>query len=86
MMIGRAVGWMEWSGLVKGRAGDGDGDWEGEGRGEGEGSGNHSILYCSNMMTVLCVPCAKRWCFVKQNYRPSVRCDCSQTLIAKQTC
>ena len=35
MMIGRAVGWMEWSGLVKGRAGDGDGDWEGEGRGEG---------------------------------------------------
>ena len=25
MMIGRAVGWMEWSGLVKGRAGDGDG-------------------------------------------------------------
>ena len=33
MMIGRAAGWMEWSGLVKGRAGDGDGDWEGEGRG-----------------------------------------------------
>ena len=33
MMIGRAVGWMEWSGLVKGRAGDGD--WEGEGRGGG---------------------------------------------------
>ena len=25
MMIGRAVGWMEWSGLVKGRVGDGDG-------------------------------------------------------------
>ena len=37
MMIGRSVGWMEWSGLVKGRAGDGDGDWEGEGRGEGRG-------------------------------------------------
>ena len=53
MMIGRSVGWMEWSDLVKGRAGDGDGDWEGEGRGEGEGSGNRSILYCSNMMTVL---------------------------------
>ena len=44
---------MEWSGAVKGRAGDGDGDWEG--RGEGEGSGNRSILDCSNMMTVLCV-------------------------------
>ena len=43
---------MEWSGAVKGRAGDGDGDWEGEGRGEGEGSGNRSILDCSNMMTV----------------------------------
>ena len=71
MMIGRAVGWMEWSGLVKGRAGDGDGDgdWEGEGRGEGEGSGNRSILDCSNMMTVLCVSWAKRWYFVKQNYR-----------------
>ena len=55
MMIGRAGGWMEWSGAVKGRAGDGDGDWEGEGRGEGEGSGNRSILDCSNMMTVLCV-------------------------------
>ena len=53
---------MEWSGAVKGRAGDGDGDWEG--RGEGEGSGNRSILDCSNMMTVLCVSCAKRWCFV----------------------
>ena len=38
MMIGRAGGWMEWSGAVKGRAGDGDGDWEGEGaRGEGRG-------------------------------------------------
>ena len=37
MMIGRAGGWMDWSGLVKGRAGDGDGDWEGEGRGEGGG-------------------------------------------------
>ena len=35
----RSGGWMEWSGAVKGRAGDGDGDWEGEGRGEGEGSG-----------------------------------------------
>ena len=55
MMIGRAGGWMEWSGAVKGRAGDGDGDWEGEGRGEGEGSGNRSIFDCSNMMTVLCV-------------------------------
>ena len=39
MMIGRADGWMEWSGAVKGRAGDGDGDgdWEGEGRGGREG-------------------------------------------------
>ena len=52
MMIGRAVGWMEWSGLVKGRAG--------EGRGEGEGSGNRSILDCSNMMTVLCVSWANK--------------------------
>ena len=32
MMIGRAVGWMEWNGLVKGRVGDGDG---GEGKGRG---------------------------------------------------
>ena len=38
MMIGRAGGWMEWSGAVKGRAGDGDGDWEWEGRG-GKGRG-----------------------------------------------
>ena len=38
MMIGRAGGWMEGSGAVKGRAGDGDGDWEGEGRG-GKGRG-----------------------------------------------
>ena len=29
---------MEWSGAVKGRAGDGDGDWEWEGRG-GKGRG-----------------------------------------------
>ena len=65
---------MEWSGLVKGRAGDGDGDWEGEGRGEGEGSGNRSILDCSNMMTVLCVSCAKRRYFVKAYYRPFVGC------------
>ena len=74
MMIGRAVGWMEWSGLVKGSAGDGDGDgdWEGEGRGEGEGSGNRSILDCSNMMTVLFVYCAKQSCFVKAYYRPFV--------------
>ena len=56
----RSGGWMEWSGAVKGRAGDGNGDWEGEGRGEGEGSGNRSILDCSNMMTVLCVSWAKR--------------------------
>ena len=28
---------MEWSGLVKGRAGDGDGDWEGRGEGKGRG-------------------------------------------------
>ena len=42
MVIGRAGGWMEWSGLVKGRAedGDGDGDGDSEGRGEGEGSGS----------------------------------------------
>ena len=31
MMIGRVGGWMEWTGAVKGKAGDGDGDWEGEG-------------------------------------------------------
>ena len=63
MMIGRAVGWMEWTGLVKGRAGDGDGDWEWEweGRGEGEGSGNRSILYCSNMMWY--------WSFIARNKR-----------------
>ena len=72
MMIGRAGGWMEWSGAVKGRAGDGDGDWEGEGRGEGEGSGNRSILDSSNMMTVLSVYCAKQACFVKAYYRPFV--------------
>ena len=54
MMIGRAGGWMEWSGAVKGRAGDGDGDWEGRGGRGGEGY-NRSILDCSNMMTVLCV-------------------------------
>ena len=71
---------------MKGRAGDGDGDGDGEGRGEGEGSGNRSILDCNNMMTVLCVSCAKRRCFVKQNYRPSVGCDCSPRLVAKQTC
>ena len=45
---------MEWSGAVKGRAGDGDGDWEGEGGRGGEGY-NRAILDCSNMMTVLCV-------------------------------
>ena len=46
-------------------------EWFGEGygwgwgwRGEGEVSGNRSILDCSNMMTVLCVSCAKRGCFV----------------------
>ena len=38
MLIGRAGGWMEWSGAVKGRAVDGDGDWEVEGRG-GKGRG-----------------------------------------------
>ena len=58
---------MEWSGLVKGRAGDwdGDGDWEWEGRGKGEGSGNRSILDCSNMMTVLVVYCAKKRVLLK---------------------
>ena len=56
MMIGRSVGRMEWSGLVKGRAGAGDGDGEGEGRGGRGGEGyNRSILDCRNMMTVLCV-------------------------------
>ena len=63
MMIGRADGWMEWSGAVKGRAGDGDGDGDGDGEGEGmgrgegegEGSGNRSILDCINMMMTLCV-------------------------------
>ena len=45
MMIGRAVGWMEWSGLVKGRAGDGDGDGDGEGRGEGKGRGVVTIPF-----------------------------------------
>ena len=45
MMIGLAGGWMEWSGAVKGRAGDGDGDWEGEGRGgRGREGYNRSIL------------------------------------------
>ena len=44
MMIGRAGGWMEWSGAVKGRAGDGDGDWEGEGRG-GKGGGRTTIPF-----------------------------------------
>ena len=39
MMIGRSVGWMEWSGLVKGRAGDGDGDGDGMGIGRGRGEG-----------------------------------------------
>ena len=33
----RSGGWMEWSGLVKGRAGDGD--WIGSGRGDGKGRG-----------------------------------------------
>ena len=39
MMIGRAGGWMEWTGAVKGRAGNGDGDWEGEGEGGRGGEG-----------------------------------------------
>ena len=39
MMIGRAGGWMEWSGAVKGRDWEGDGDWEVEGEGRGEGRG-----------------------------------------------
>ena len=68
----RSGGWMEWSGAVKGRAGDGDGDWEGRGEGEGEGSGNRSILDCSNIMTVLFVYWAKQACFVKAYYRPFV--------------
>ena len=72
MMIGRAGGWMEWSGAVKGWAGDGDGDWEGRGEGEGEGSGKRPILNCSNMMTVLFVHCAKQTCFVKAYDRPFV--------------
>ena len=94
MMIGRAGGWMEWSGAVKGRAGDGDGDGEGEG---GRGEDNRSILYCSNMMTVLCVSWAKQSCFVKAYYRPFVSCDrsildCSNMMTvlcvscAKQSC
>ena len=37
------------------------------------------------MMTVLCVSCAKRPCFVKAYYRPFVRCDCSPRLVANQT-
>ena len=76
MMIGRAGGWMEWSGAVSGR-GRGWGLGEGRGEGEGEGSGNRSILNCSNMMTVLYVHCAKHACFVKAYYRPFVGCDCS---------
>ena len=44
MMIGRAGGWMEWSGAVKGRAGDGDGDWEGEERG-GKGRGRTTVPF-----------------------------------------
>ena len=56
MMIGRAGGWMEWSGAVKGRAGDGMGIGRGRGEGGRGGEGyNRSILDCSNMMTVLCV-------------------------------
>ena len=35
MMIGRAVGWMEWSGAVSGVSGLGLGLGEGEGRGMG---------------------------------------------------
>ena len=55
MMIGRAGGWMEWSGAVKGRAGVGVGVWGGGGARGGEGSDHRPILDCSNAMTVLCV-------------------------------
>ena len=65
MMIGRAGGWMEWNGAVKGRVRDGDEDGEGRGEGEGKVSGNRSILDCNNMMTVLFVQYTKRACFVK---------------------
>ena len=68
MMIGRVGEWMEWNGAVKGGAGVGVavGVWGGGGaRGEGEGKDNRSILDCNNMMTVLCVSCAKQTCFVK---------------------
>ena len=34
-MIGRAGGWLEWSGAVKGRAGSGVGVWGGRARGRG---------------------------------------------------
>ena len=44
MMIGRAGGWMEWSGAVKGRAGDGMGMGIGRGRGEGEGEGKGTTV------------------------------------------
>ena len=52
-MIDRAGGWMEWTGLVKGRAGAGDGDWGGEGGGEG---GVTTALWDYDaMITGLCV-------------------------------
>ena len=63
--------------MVRFRVGLGFGLGGGGGaRGEGEGSDHRSILDCSTMMTVLCVQCAKRLCFVKTHYRPFVGCGC----------
>ena len=80
MMIGRAGGWVEWSGAVKGRAGvwDGVGVWGGGGaRRDGVGSDHRPILDCSTMMTGLCVVRSKHACFVKVHHRRFGRCGCS---------
>ena len=61
--------------------GMGMGIGRGRGEGEGEGKDNRSILDCSNMMTVVCVSCAKQACFVKAYVRPFVGCDCSPRLV-----
>ena len=53
-MIDRAGGWMEWSGLVKGRAGAGAGDWGGGGE-RGRGSDHRPLGGCGTMITGLCV-------------------------------
>ena len=64
-MIDRAGGWMEWSGLVKGRAGAGDrdGDWGGGGE---RGRGVTTVLWglrC-NDDGIVCL-LSETTCFVK---------------------